>query len=289
MRTFRPGTAADLDALVAVESEPATARWLCETGRAYQERAFADPTQRHVVAVDEDGTVLGFGLLAGLGRADRVVEIRRIALAAVHTGHGHGRALLRELLRQCYAELGALRVWLDVKPDNERARALYRAEGFVETGSATTQVSGSVVDLLLLDHRPGLEEFRPSVEEFVFDCAEPGPLALFWSRLLGGKPIERSPDWAYVDPPHFARLAFQRVPEPKQVKNRVHPDVNVSDIPAATRAAELLGATRIDGIVVDAHGAFQVMRDPQGNEFCFVADAPSTASPSATPPSDAGN
>ena len=34
-----------------------------------------------------------------------------------------------------FQELGAHRLWLDVKPHNERARALYRSEGFVEEGT----------------------------------------------------------------------------------------------------------------------------------------------------------
>ncbi|MFE3325860.1 VOC family protein [Streptomyces sp. NPDC059176] len=111
---------------------------------------------------------------------------------------------------------------------------------------------------------------RARVEEIVFDCAEPAPLARFWSSLLGAGAVVRDADWAYVDPPDFVRVAFQRVPEGKSAKNRLHLDLAAGDVEAAADAAVRLGATRVGGVVADAQGRFQVMRDPEGNEFCFV-------------------
>ncbi|SDG18897.1 hypothetical protein SAMN05216553_10690 [Lentzea fradiae] len=65
-------------------------------------------------------------------------------------------------------------------------------------------------------------------------------------------------------------MAFQPVPERKDVKNRVHLDFVVEDIEAAVVKAVSLGAVREGVVVTDAKGSFQVMRDPEGNEFCFV-------------------
>ena len=70
--------------------------------------------------------------------------------------------------------------------------------------------------------------------------------------------------------PGLPRLAFQCVPETKQTKNRLHLDVWVADIPAATQAALELGATRVAGLVDESPEPFQVMLDPGGNEFCLV-------------------
>ncbi|MFD5101709.1 VOC family protein [Streptomyces albidochromogenes] len=112
---------------------------------------------------------------------------------------------------------------------------------------------------------------RVRIDEIVFDCAEPAVLARFWAALLGGDPVDRSPDWSYVDPPDWTRVAFQRVPEGKSVKNRLHLDLHADDLGAATAWAQGLGATRTGGIVVDTHGSFQVLLDPEGNEFCFVS------------------
>lgn len=111
---------------------------------------------------------------------------------------------------------------------------------------------------------------RARVGELVVDCAAPAALARFWAALLGGTPVDRSPDWSYVEPPGFVRIAFQQVPEGKAVKNRLHLDLEAGPVAAAADAAILLGAVRVGGIVTDAQGAFQVMRDPEGNEFCFV-------------------
>ncbi len=108
------------------------------------------------------------------------------------------------------------------------------------------------------------------IDEVVIDCANPMALAKFWVGVLGGQPTERDMSWCFIDPPGWTRLAFQKVPEGKTVKNRLHLDIEVPDIPAATRQAEELGAQRIGGIHRDSAGAFQVLLDPEGNEWCLV-------------------
>ncbi|MEU4080452.1 VOC family protein, partial [Streptomyces venezuelae] len=99
---------------------------------------------------------------------------------------------------------------------------------------------------------------------------DPAPPARVRAGPRRGAPHARRPDWSYVDPPEFVRLAFQRVPEGKTVKNRVHLDLEVEDPDLAADEALPLGAVRVGGPVTDEQGAFQVMRDPEGNEFCFV-------------------
>ncbi|MDQ0077900.1 VOC family protein [Arthrobacter oryzae] len=111
------------------------------------------------------------------------------------------------------------------------------------------------------------------VDEVVVDCQNPAALAEFWSSVLGGEPVHRSEAWSFIDPPGWTRLAFQRVPESKQGKNRLHIDVHVEDVPAASVAAEALGAVRIGEIHMDSVGTFQVLQDPEGNEWCVVRSA----------------
>jgi catechol 2,3-dioxygenase-like lactoylglutathione lyase family enzyme len=108
------------------------------------------------------------------------------------------------------------------------------------------------------------------LDEVVFDCTDPGALSTFWADVLGGEPVRRDDDWHYVDPPGTHRIAFQRVPEAKTVKNRLHLDVEVEDIPAATAAAEAVGAKRVGDVHSDTAGSFQVLLDPEGNEWCVV-------------------
>ncbi|MEN8654240.1 VOC family protein [Streptomyces sp. 21So2-11] len=112
---------------------------------------------------------------------------------------------------------------------------------------------------------------RARVDEVVFDCAAPAALVRFWAALLGGDPVDRGADWSSIDPPGFTRIAFQRVPEGKAVKNRLHLDLEAGDIDAAGAEAVRLGATLSGPVVTDENGSFQVLLDPEGNEFCFVS------------------
>ncbi len=112
-----------------------------------------------------------------------------------------------------------------------------------------------------------------SLNEIVVDCANPIALARFWQALIGGEVIEESDDWVGLDGDDEGFfVGFQRVPERKSGKNRLHLDVDVDDLDRATDEAEQLGARKIGGMRTDGEGSLQVMADPGGNEFCFLAD-----------------
>ncbi|MGW3329859.1 VOC family protein [Streptomyces rubiginosohelvolus] len=66
------------------------------------------------------------------------------------------------------------------------------------------------------------------------------------------------------------RLLFQRVPEPKTVKNRVHIDVHSAPGRRDAEAERLtaLGARALRA-VDEQGGSWIVMTDPEGNEFCL--------------------
>ena len=138
--------------------------------------------------------------------------------------------------------------------------------------------------------------------QVVFDCADPGSLAEFWATALRYRvqePPEGFATWeealvawgvpesewnsrsAVVDPDGAGpRVFFQRVPESKQVKNRVHLDLNVGGglhaDPQEKRAriateAERLSAAGASRLAEFDEGAeyWLVMQDPEGNEFCL--------------------
>jgi hypothetical protein len=106
------------------------------------------------------------------------------------------------------------------------------------------------------------------IAALAIDCADPPALAGWWSRLLGGD-VEVDEDGdATLHTPHGLNIDFVRVPDPRTVKNRLHLDLRSTDLDAATRQAEALGATRADDIYDG--GRWQVMRDPEGNEFCIL-------------------
>jgi hypothetical protein len=99
------------------------------------------------------------------------------------------------------------------------------------------------------------------------DCHDPPGLARWWSRLLGGQVEVDSDGVATLHAPGLV-IDFARVPEAKSVKNRLHLDLRSTDLAAATGQALALGATRADD-VYDG-GVWQVLRDPEGNEFCLL-------------------
>jgi catechol 2,3-dioxygenase-like lactoylglutathione lyase family enzyme len=138
--------------------------------------------------------------------------------------------------------------------------------------------------------------------QVVFDCQDPDRLAHFWAEVLGYELDPPPPgydsweawlteqgipesEWnsasAVSDPDgRGPRIYFQRVPELKERKNRVHLDVNAGGgrgtpdderraaVDSAADRAIAIGATKVR--LVEERGQRQyVMQDPEGNEFCI--------------------
>jgi hypothetical protein len=109
-----------------------------------------------------------------------------------------------------------------------------------------------------------------------FDCADPYSLAQFWSQVTsrpiarGNKPGDREVD-VRLD---GVTLVFERVPEPKTVKNRVHvclrPDGGRE--PEVERLIEL-GAKLVADRRRKSGTGWVVLADPEGNEFCVLRGA----------------
>jgi catechol 2,3-dioxygenase-like lactoylglutathione lyase family enzyme len=138
--------------------------------------------------------------------------------------------------------------------------------------------------------------------QVTFDCHDPNALAHFWAEVLGYQLDPPPPgyetweawlteqgipesEWnsasAISDPEgHGPRIFLQRVPEPKERKNRVHLDVNVggpratppdqrrANVDAAVERVIGLGSTKVR-LVEERGERHYVMQDPEGNEFCL--------------------
>jgi hypothetical protein len=120
------------------------------------------------------------------------------------------------------------------------------------------------------------------LRDIVVDCDRPAALARFWASVLNGYSVapydeaelerlrsigvydvEDDPTVLVTGP--GPRLFFQRVPEVKRVKNRVHLDLTDSDPEREIARLEGLGAS------VSARYAGHVrLTDPEGNEFCLM-------------------
>lgn len=143
--------------------------------------------------------------------------------------------------------------------------------------------------------------------QVVIDARSPRALGAFWATALGYveepppagfaswdaaldawgfPPDDRDLAYALVDPDgRGPRVFFQRVPEGKTAKNRVHLDVRWSaaqGVDREDRAAKLAsarqhaatlvaaGATVLREVDDEREGAWIVLADPEGNEFCVV-------------------
>lgn len=146
--------------------------------------------------------------------------------------------------------------------------------------------------------------------QVTFDCVDPHTLVRFWADAFGFTvedhhelvvrmlelghaqesdtvEIDGRKAWAIgtgaLHPSGtLPRLLFQRVPEPKVVKDRIHLDIHVAadDLAAVTARVLALGGTHLwDG----RQGPFSwsTYADPEGNEFCLSAAAAAVAAVSA--------
>ena len=111
--------------------------------------------------------------------------------------------------------------------------------------------------------------------EVCTDCADPPRLAAFWAAVVGGEVRGSGQPYCTIEGDGAGRpeLVFQRVPEAKAGKNRLHLDLYVDDPLGEVARVEALGATRVGGRVEggDECAWWQVMADPEGNEFCVCA------------------
>lgn len=106
------------------------------------------------------------------------------------------------------------------------------------------------------------------IAALAIDATDPAALARFWQSLLGGDVVVDGDGDAEL---HGAlvHLDFARVPESKVVtKNRLHLDLRSHDYERAIEDALAAGASLADD-VYDG-GSWQVLRDPEGNEFCIL-------------------
>jgi predicted enzyme related to lactoylglutathione lyase len=112
-----------------------------------------------------------------------------------------------------------------------------------------------------------------AVNGLVIDGHDTMGLAAFWSGVFATTVASIEGDGHYVDL-HPTRegltLRFQRVPETKTLKNRLHLDVDVGDLEAAIAAVEDLGGRVVRRAEPEYGWRFVVVADPEGNEFCLI-------------------
>ena len=156
------------------------------------------------------------------------------------------------------------RVHLDVRSDTDAQLEALGAT-VVDAGSFrwTVMKDPEGGELCAFRTRPG----HPTFMEICIDTAtmeSARSTAHWWADVLGGRTGEEE-DYCYVEDipgAPFEYLVLAPVPEPKTVKNRIHVDVTTPDLqPLLDTGAKLLRPR-------DAEIDWNVMADPDGNEFC---------------------
>jgi catechol 2,3-dioxygenase-like lactoylglutathione lyase family enzyme len=116
------------------------------------------------------------------------------------------------------------------------------------------------------------------ISHTTFDCRNAYALSEFWKQVLGYGDVPGDPnepgheECMIVGADHEPTLLFIEVPEGKQVKNRVHLDLEPTD---GRRDDEIervvaLGATPLHDLRNEDGTGWLVLADPEGNEFCIL-------------------
>lgn len=122
---IRPAGEGDLDALASLEAEAFPEPW--------SRRLLADELAHSaslVLVAEDAGAVAGY---ASFRRAADEAELLRVAVSQAARGRGTGRRLVEAGLRELASE-GVASCFLEVRPGNAPALALYQRLGFLQTG-----------------------------------------------------------------------------------------------------------------------------------------------------------
>lgn len=147
----RAATAADLDAIHAIETEAFSTPW----SRTAFRDLLVSGSALLLVAARADGRVVGFAVV--IVAADEA-ELANLAVARTARRMGVAARLLAEVLARAEAG-GARQVFLEVRESNAGARALYAAYGFNEVGRRRSYYRSPDEDAVVL-RRPAAPAMR---------------------------------------------------------------------------------------------------------------------------------
>jgi len=130
---LRPTMQSDLDYVLTLEQDDANLPFITPWERTQHEAAIRFPDFRHFIVEGGPGLdAVGFLILVGCRSRHLSLELKRMVVQTKR--QGYGRAALHLAKKIAFDDLGAHRLWLDVKSRNTGAAALYCAEGFVQEG-----------------------------------------------------------------------------------------------------------------------------------------------------------
>jgi RimJ/RimL family protein N-acetyltransferase len=130
---LRPTMQSDLAFVLSLERDPENLPYITPWERIQHEAAIRFPDFRHFIVETGPGLEAGgFLILIGCRNPHGSIELKRMVVR--DKNRGFGRAALRVVKKTAFDDLGAHRLWLDIKKRNARARGLYESEGFTFEG-----------------------------------------------------------------------------------------------------------------------------------------------------------
>ena len=127
------GTSDDIAFVMAAERLPGYEELVGRWSEAQHRAALGDGRHAYFIARLQSQDI-GFAIVRDWASSERVACIKRIAVSS--QGQGHVKMFLAGLVDRVFTETDAHRIWLDVFPDNDRARRAYEATGFKAEGLA---------------------------------------------------------------------------------------------------------------------------------------------------------
>ena len=114
------------------------------------------------------------------------------------------------------------------------------------------------------------------IQAIAVDSTDPSIPAAFWEKALGWRRTHEEDDEIVLESPAGSTedgvlpdLLFLKVPEQKELKNRLRLDLRPEDQDAEVARLEELGARQVS-VGQGVAATWVVMADPDGNEFCVL-------------------
>ncbi len=141
MLTLRYADVNDFTYIAQTQRDPSILDYVSASTKEEFITAINDPDQAYLLAVRPENVPenvrenipVGFAYLRRLKRPERSIELCRLAIS--ERNKGYGSQFLKLIMTEAFGPLDANRLWLDVFPENDRARQVYQKCGMVEEGT----------------------------------------------------------------------------------------------------------------------------------------------------------
>jgi len=163
MLSFRYATHDDVSFIVGTQRQPDVAAFVGFADDEEISASIVEAEQAYLIALDDCQIPVGFAYLRQLGRPERSIELHRLAIG--NRNKGYDSEFLKLILVEAFGPLNANRLWLDVFPENVRARNIYQRLGFAEEGTLREVYfqngefrSTIIMSILAREYQPHLAE-----------------------------------------------------------------------------------------------------------------------------------